>query len=110
MNINQNIGSLIILVCILVSDGLQEFIKPARKVFFRRAGSVFGHIRKIQHIQNFFNQNKIYKRLNGEFEDRLECVRGLKSDDPGLLRLIIVYHNFFRKHTDLKNNMTPAKA
>ncbi len=71
---------------ILVSDGLQEFIKPARKVFFRRAGSVFVHIREI-HIQNLFNQNNVYERLNGEFEDRLKCVRGLKSEDPGLLRL-----------------------
>ncbi len=94
---------------ILVSDGLQEFIKPARKVFFRRAGSMFVHIRDI-HIQNLFNQNNVYERLNGEFEDRLKCVCGLKSEDPGLLRLIIVYHNFFRKHTSLKNNMTPAKA
>ncbi len=70
---------------ILVSDGLQDFIKPARKVFFRRARSVFVHIRKIQHIQNLFNQNNVYERLNGEFEDRLKCVRGLKSEDPRTL-------------------------
>ena len=94
---------------ILVSDGLQAFIAPAKKVFYRTCGPRFVHIREV-HLQNMFNQNNVYERLNGEFEDRLKCVRGLKSEDPGLIRLIIIYHNFFRKHEGLENNMTPADA
>ena len=94
---------------ILVSDGLQVFIAPAKKVFYRTCGPRFVHIREV-HLQNMFNQNNVYERLNGEFEDRLKCVWGLKSDDPGLIRLIIIHHNFFRKHGGLENNMTPAEA
>ena len=32
------------------------------------------------------------------------------SEDSGLIRMIIVFHNFFRKHEGLENNMTPAEA
>ena len=94
---------------ILVSDGLQEFCKAAKKVFYRRFGPLFVHVREI-HIQNIFNQNNIYERLNGEFRDRLYSTRGLKSDKPALVILLVVYHNFFRTHSSLKDNMTPAEA
>ena len=94
---------------ILVSDGLKDFIKPAKKIFYRNWGPRFVHIREI-HLQNLFNQNNLYERLNGEFRDRLQCTRGLKSDNPYIIHLIIAYHNFFRKHEGLKNNMTPAEA
>lgn len=94
---------------ILVSDGLNDFIRPAKKVFYRNFGPRFVHIREI-HLQNLFNQNNTYERLNGEFRDRLKCARGLKSDNPAIIRLLIVYHNFFREHSSLTDNMTPAEA
>ena len=56
-----------------------------------------------------FNQNNIYERLNGEYKDRLKCIRGLKSENPAIISMIIAYHNFFREHTSL-DNMTPAEA
>ena len=63
---------------ILVSDGLAEFCKAATNVFYRVAGPRFVHVRYI-HIQNIFNQNNVYERLNGEFWDRLQCTPYLKS-------------------------------
>lgn len=94
---------------IFVSDGLQDFCQAAKKVFYRVAGPRFVHIREV-HLQNMFNQNNIYERLNGTFKERLKCIRGLKSEDCGIIRLMIINYNFFRKHTSLKNNMTPAEA
>ena len=94
---------------ILVSDGLPDFGAPARKVFHRMSGPRFVHICEI-HLRNIFNQNNIYERLNGEYKDRLKCIRGLKSENPAIISMIIVYHNFFRGHTALDNNMTPAEA
>ena len=58
-----------------------------------------------------FNQNNdVYKRLNGEFRDKLQCTLGFKSENTAIIRLLIIYHNFFRPHTSLENNMTPAEA
>ena len=94
---------------ILVSDGLQEFRRAATDVFYRAAGPRFVHVREI-HIRNMFNQNNVYERLNGEFRDRLQCTRGLKSEDPAIIRLLVTYHNFFRGHTALEDGMTPAEA
>lgn len=73
------------------------------------------------HLRGMFNTNNLYERLNGEFEDRIKTVRGFNHppDDasdarrgggcPGLVRLMIVYHNFFREHQGL-NGITPAEA
>ena len=94
---------------ILVSDGLSGFIGAAKKIFYQNSGPRFVHIREI-HLQNLFNQNNLYERLNGEFRDRLKCARGLKSNNPFIIRLLIMYHNFFREHTGLKDNMTTAQA
>ena len=94
---------------ILVNDGLRDFCAPARKVFHRMSGPRFVHICEI-HLKNMFNHNNIYERLNGEYKDRLKCIRGLKSENPAIISMIIAYHNFFREHTSLDNNMTPAEA
>ena len=94
---------------VLVTDGLPDFIKPAKKIFYRNWGPRFVHIREI-HLQNLFNQNNLYERLNGTFSDRFKCTRGFKSDNPATTRLLIAYYNFFREHEGLKNNMTPAEA
>ena len=93
----------------LISDGLHEFRAAANKVFYRAAGPRFVHIREI-HIQNMFNQNNVYERLNGDFKGRLRCTRGLKSDNSSVIRMLIVYHNFFHEHTSLEGRMTPAEA
>ena len=93
----------------MVSDRLSDFIKPTKKIFYRNWDPRFVHIREI-HLQNLFNQNNLYEWLNSAFSDRFECTRGFKSDNPAIIRLFIVYYNFFREHEGLENNMTPAEA
>ena len=95
---------------ILDSDGLGEFRKAATNVFELATNPNFVHVREI-HLRNIFNQNNdVYKRLNGEFRGRLQCTRGFKSENSSIIRLLIIYHNFFRVHTSPENNMTPAEA
>ena len=53
--------------------------------------------------------NNVHKRLNGEFKDRLDGIRGINSDDSSIVHLMITYHNFFRPHTGIKGS-TPAEA
>ena len=93
---------------ILVTDGLLAFIPAAKKIFCRSAGPRFVHGREI-HPQNQFNQNNIYERLNGEFKDGLDGIRGVKADTPSVASLMITYHNFFRPHAGI-GSRTPAEA
>ena len=60
-------------------------------------------------MRDEFNNNNIQERLNGEFKNRLVTTRGLNADEPALVRLLIIYHNLFRRHEGLKNR-TPAQA
>ena len=91
---------------ILVSDGLGVFGPAARTVFAGRSGLRFVHVTEI-HMKKIFNQNNICERLNGEFKDGLSRIRGLKAEMPPIVRLMIVYHNFFRTHTGI-GGRTPA--
>ena len=93
---------------VLVTDGLLDFIEPAKKVFYRMSGPRFVHIRDI-HIQNQFNNNNIYERFNGEIRDLLKRVRGLRGKSPGIIGLMIWNHNCFRRHMGI-DDMTPAAA
>lgn len=105
---------------IFVTDGLAAFRKAAIKAFRRRKGFRLVHVMDI-HLRGMFNTNNLYERLNGEFEDRIKTVRGfnrppndapdarLGGGCPGLVRLMIIYHNFFREHQGL-NGITPAEA
>ena len=105
---------------IFVTDGLAAFRKAAIKAFRRRKGFRLVHVMDI-HLRGMFNTNNLYERLNGEFEDRIKTVRGFNRppDDtfdarlgggcPGLVRLMIIYHNFFREHQGM-NGITPAEA
>ena len=92
---------------ILVSNGLEGFIKAADNVFAESKRGVFIHIREIHLKLQFDNNNNKQERLNGEVENRLKVIRGLKSEHPGIIQLLIVYHNFFRPHLSL-NSKTPA--
>ena len=105
---------------IFVTDGLAAFEKAAIKAFRRRKGFRLLHIRDI-HLQNIFNTNNIYERLNGEFKDRIKTGRRFKrkldkkTDHklghgcPALLRLLVIHHNFFKPHSAL-DGKTPAEA
>ena len=92
---------------IFVTDDLPPFRDAARKAFQRRIGFRLIHIREI-HMKDQYNNNNIHERLNGEFKDRLKTVRGFKAENPALVRLTILHHNFFRPHSGI-GKRTPAE-
>ena len=92
---------------VLVTDGLQVFCTAATRAFWCRKGFRFTHVRDI-HLQKKFNNNNLHERLNGEFKDRIKTVRGFKSEDPALVHLMMIHHNFFRSHSGI-GNITPAE-
>ena len=93
---------------ILVTNGLPALVPAAKKAFYRSAGPQFVHVREI-HPHNQFNQNNVHERLNGEFKDRLDHIRGMRADSPSVVSLMITYHNFFRPHAGI-GDRTPAEA
>ena len=93
---------------ILVSDGLHAFEAAAKSVFYRRSGPKFVHVREI-HLQKQFNCNNVQERPNGELADRLKRIRGLRAEIPGIIRRVIIRHNFFRPHMSL-GGRTPASV
>ena len=64
---------------------------------------------QISGIRDRHATNNPYERLNGEIRDRIARIRGFKSIEPALLRLLIMYHNFIRPHGGL-DGRTPAEA
>ena len=92
---------------IFVTDGLKSFLGAARKAFRRGAGFRLIHIREI-HMKEQFNNNNPHERLNGEFKDRLKTARGFGAENPALVRLSILHHNFFRPHLGI-GKRTPAE-
>lgn len=91
-----------------VGDGLHAFEAAAKGVFYRRSGPKFVHVREI-HLQKQFNCNNVQERLNGELADRPKRIRGLGAEVPGIIRLVIIHHTFFRPHLSL-GGRTPASA
>ena len=49
-------------------------------------------------IRDMHTANNACERFNGEIRDRIARIRGLKSKDPAMLGLMIVYHNFMRPY------------
>ena len=56
-----------------------------------------------------FNNNNPHERLNGEFRDRFKTVRGFRAENPALVRLSILHHNFFRPRLGI-GKRTPAEV
>ena len=46
--------------------------------------------------------NNIYECLDGEFQNRMASVRGFQSENPALLGMMIIQHNFVSSHRRLK--------
>ena len=90
-----------------VTDGLQSF-HNAFKIVYYMPKMISLHIREI-HLQNQYCQNNMHERFNGELSDRLKTSRGLKSEEPVLLRILILHHNYIRPHMGLQGQ-TPAKV
>ena len=93
---------------LLISDGLRGFKTGYKKAMYTRKTPRPTHIANVG-IRNRHPANNIYERFNGEVRDRIDRIRGFKSDHPALFDLIVIYHNFVRQHAGI-GNITPAKA
>ena len=53
--------------------------------------------------------NNENERFNGEIRDREKVMRGLKKEDPPILKGYQVFHNYIREHQGL-DGKTPSEA
>ena len=93
---------------ILITDGLNGFKTGYGHVMYTNTTPRTCHIADVG-IRDRHAANNLYERLNGEIKDRIARVRGFKSKTPALLRLLIVYHNLVRPHSNL-DGRTPAET
>jgi len=91
----------------LATDGLRAYQDAYKKEFRTLRKPRTEHIRHIK-IKGDMNNNKM-ERLNGEIRDREKVMRGLKRDDPPILKGYQIFHNYIRPHQGLKGK-TPAEV
>ena len=91
-----------------ITDSLAGFKTGYRNAMHARAMPGTVHVADTS-IRDKHTTNNAYERFNGEIRDRIARIRGFKSEDPALLGLLIVYHNFMRPHGGL-GGRTPADA
>ena len=84
-----------------------DFCKPAKKAFWRRTGRRLVHVREI-HIKNQFNHNNIQEIFNGAIKPLLTKRGGFKTNNPVMVQMAILAHNFFIPHA-AHNGRTPAE-
>ena len=92
----------------LITDGLAGFKKGYTKAMYTKTMSRTVHVADVG-IRDRHPANNAYERFNGEIRDRIARVRGFKSQNPALLGLLIIYHNFMRPHGGL-GGRTPTEA
>lgn len=94
---------------LFITDGLQSFVGAFKRVMRSgRGGPASYHLRDI-HLRDIFRNNNAHERMNGELGDRLKTSRGLQREDSALIRIVILHHNFARRHAGL-GGITPAEA
>ena len=96
---------------VLVSDCLDGFKKGFKAAIAHRNGGNGTppvHIHSASIRKRHVNNN-LYERQNGNIKDRIKTARGFDSDDPPLLGLHAIYHNFIRPHMGL-GMKTPAEV
>ena len=93
---------------VLITYGLCGFKTGYKRAMYTNTTPRTVHIADAG-IRDRHATNNPYERLNGEIRDRIARIRGFKSIEPALLRLLIMYHNFIRPHGGL-DGRTPAEA
>ena len=93
---------------ILVSDGLQQFKKAFRKVFYKKSSPQPVHFAE-SHIRNQFSNNNGHERFNGTITDHLSGVRRMGRTESAHTRAYMIHYNFVRPHKGL-GGITPARA
>lgn len=90
---------------VLVSDKL-----PGFKLGFKNTMQKYNaiHLRSAS-FKNIHINNNAHEAQNGTMRNRIKTTRGFGVEDPPLLDLYIIYHNFIRPHMGL-NGKTPAEV
>ena len=93
---------------ILLSDKLRGFVIGYRNVMDTDSRYYTLHFAKAAVNKKHAHNNR-HERRNGAKADRMANTRGFNSNNPALLILNILHHNFWRHHTGL-NGKTPAEV
>ena len=93
---------------VMVTDGLQSYIKAFKKEFFTLKNPRTKHVRKPRFVDR--TNNNIVERLQGTFRERDKVMRGLKNKPSAqeLEDAMRNYYNFIRPHQAL-DGKTPAE-
>ena len=91
---------------VFVTDGLPAYRDAFNKEFRTMKGPRSKHVSDI-HIKDQKKNNNIQERLNGEFRDRENVLRGLKKDDSPAISGIKLHHNYINPHMSL-DDYTPT--
>ena len=89
-----------------INDGLGVFMTGFKNALRTDPPSTL-HI-KVVAVGGTHVNNNIHERHNGSVTPYVAGARGFHSDEPGLLGLHTIYHNFLRPHRGIVN-MTPAE-
>lgn len=93
----------------LVTDGLKAYHQAYKELWWtHKLGSRTRHIRQITFHGKTHNNQRM-ERLNGEIRDREKVMRGLKSEDTGILKGYQIFHNYVRPYEAL-DGKTPAEV
>ena len=93
---------------VLLSDKLRGFGIGHRNVMETDSRSYTLHFAKAAVNKKHAHNNR-HERRNGAKADRMANTRGFNSNNPALLILNILHHNFWRPHMGL-NGKTPAEV
>ncbi len=95
----------------IITDGLLTYPGAINKVYY----SHFKH-RRVRHIPTeaipntrIMIHNQLIERFHGTLDDRVNVMRGLKSQNTKVLRGFRIHYNFLRPHESL-DGITPAEA
>lgn len=91
---------------VMVTDGLQSYIKAFKKEFYTLKGPRAKHIRK-PHFTDPTNNNMV-ERMQGSIREREKVMRSLKNEDSEIVDGYRIYYNFIRPHMSL-DGKTPAE-
>lgn len=86
-------------------EGHTDSLAVYRRLFKKIWGGRVKHVAS----DSGFRPNQPVERFHGTVKDRIRPMRGLKSPESPIPRLIAIDYNFLRPHTAL-DRMTPARA
>jgi transposase-like protein len=92
---------------VMITDGLQAYIKAFKKEFFTLKGPRTQHIRKPRFTDKM--NNNMVERMHGTIREREKVLRALKREERNsIVDGYRIYYNFIRPHQAVEGK-TPAE-